>query len=616
MFQRRVGIATNVEIKHQSIIQPILLQGRRPKSNLELIASAITNGGRFLDVITQAKIQKYFDRLWPEMVEIAQRHAVKVAENGANITINSNECMDILRIPEVLTILRQRINELPIDVGDVFYLPSRTPIMAMQPRPQEPHVFAMNTVRSSMVSLSDFEYMVFGNRCRYRYLGGASFAMYLVQNILYCFQVEDVQALVNNRAWQARLALLIDAVNYNDWVSQEIFYVDVIRVRGIQYDTSFVPKYDVRSLVPQSPIHIPLDHHEMITYHDEVLDVRNSRRVDMRYIRMFYTFPFKDGHYIKASTGEIIYLDYPRVLNRPSTLSSKITIQSLCNTNDLETAIISASDYLQIEDVLQHTIYAKSIREQAIGLLLMRYMLGNVWEWQRYSIRIPSALRILSWTQFTCPRTLIGYDDRLQRQILLPYGYNIGISPDKIERYTRLVIDIAAYAGSRLNVALLCSSYSIPEYCLYSVYRRLRTDAEKYVFFTLILQTYMHSPYVSARDQLSPEFDTNNQRIMSLDEFLRKHPIHICRPYLDANVSDRLKALTQPLIKPTQINENFTPTLTPHKHVDMYEFTDPQLRELVRVGRVPLTRRQQANLLTLLLMRIPGPIPVASVMDM
>lgn len=573
MYRLRSVNATNGEIKHHTIIQRIILFGAQPVTLLERLAAAVV-GNRYIDVIAQAKILKNLDLLLDE----AQNAVPQVLD-----AMSRAQCIDILQNPKIVDVIRNKLNTIKLEIGDPIHLPKRPPIMSMQPKRFTPHKFEMTLMPSTLANISEFESLVFNNRCRYRYLDSTTFATYLMQNLLYSLNAETVEQLELNRVWQAQLAVLLHQTNYNEYVAQTAFYEDSVRFRGIVYDTSFVPKYDVKALVPQGRIRVPFDFNSLIDYYNK-LDVKINSQIDLKYLRIFFTFPFKDGHYIQPS-GKIVLLDLKGYQCRQST---RLIINRLCNSNDLEYAVASAAQNLSIDDVIQYTVMTTDIQQQALGLLVLRCMIGGYLTIDRYTIRLPSALNILSWTKFTCS------ENQKAHQIVLPHHYPVNAS--KLDRLLSLIRDIANSCCSAQNCVLLCSSYSIPEYCLTACYKSLQNDAEKYVFFTLLLQVYKHATYVMARNYLKPQFGCETSINVN-----KQHPITSPRLYVDATLGERIEALTEPLIRPTDFNANLSTTCPPYKCIDLYEFTNEQLRELVSLGRTQLTPQQKANLIALTL---------------
>lgn len=560
MFIPRQELADNGEINRQTIIQHVVLFGKQPHTPLERCAAAIY-GSRYIDVLSQAKILKHLDDIL-----------------GYIDVNNANDCQAALKRISVRKRVRDYVNTLRLDIGDPIYLHRMLPILSVHPEKPEHYSFTLETAPSSISTIAEFEYLVFNNFRKYRYLGGTSFAGYVYQNILYSLNANSIDELEDNDAWQARLAILLYATDLNDYVARNAFYDNEVRYRGIDYDTSFVPNYDVNALVPQQPLTTVSTHLQQIRYRNSI-DVTTTKTIPLENMAIFLVFPFLNGHYIKPN-GRIVYLN----LNAQCKKSVRFIMNDLCHTHDLEYAVESASRNLKLDDVIYFAIYSETLQMQALALLVLRSMIGNYLTVNKYTIRIPNALTILSWTSMTCqPLT----------SIILPSSYS-GASKamdEKINLYASLIRDIAKSCFSTWNASMICSSYNIPEYILKPCYDRLRNDAEKYIFLTMLLQDYNYASYSAARNRLKPNFGQEK-----ID--LSKYPVS-GKMYNDSTLGERLKDLTEPLVRPTNINDGITTSCPPYKCIDMFEFEDLQLRMLVRNEDPQLTNDQLANYIAL-----------------
>lgn len=546
MFSTRTNFATNDEINRQQRIQDVILFGKRPTTLLEKKAAAIS-GHPTINPIIQAKIAKTL----PTILKL-------VLHDKNNLNVIKQQIKNYLRTVK----LRK---------GDVIRLNRNLPILTLQPEIIPEYNVLLDVVPSVSVNILEFEYLCFNNRTLYRYLTDTSFAAYLFQNILYSLNVQTVKQLEGNNAWQARLALLLDRTDFNDYVAKTVFYTDEIQYMGVVYDCKFVPKYDVNNLITQESINEHITDYSLINYYYS-LDVRRVKQVPLKNIGIFLTFPFKDGHYIQPS-GKIVYLNKFTDIKK----SVRLTISELCNMSDIEFAIESAARTLTLDDVTYHAIYAKTLLEQAIALMIIRRLIGDILTLDTYRIQIPTELNILSWTKLACSNS----------KIILPPNYKSKDTP----MYVGLIQDIAQSCNSKLGAAMLCSSFYIPEINISNVYDTLTTDAEKYILFTIILQDYTISMYYVARQRLNPIFGRS-----AID--LSKYP-KFTRQYNDTTVSDRLDSLTEPLLAPTDINSGVS-ICPPYKCMEMYEFTNPQLNDLVKFGDTEMDEHQIANFIALL----------------
>lgn len=559
MFALRQNFADNGEINRQTIIQQVILFGKRPQTTLEKMAAAIY-GNRYIDVLFQAKIAKYIDDIMGYVD--ARTHA---------------DCQNALKRKSVRQRVRQYVEMLRLDIGDPIYLNRNIPILSVQPEKPEVHRFMLETTTSNISTIAEFEFMTFNNIRKYRYLGGTTFAGYIFQNILYSLNAQNVEALVDNESWQARLALLLHNTDLNDRVARTVFYENVVRYKGIDYDCSFVPKYDVNSLMPQQPPDSIATHLEMIRYRNSI-DIVRTKQIPPNYMAIFRVFPFMHGHYIKPN-GRVVFLNVSAQCRK----SVRLTINDLCHSQDLEYTVESAARNLTLDDVIYFAIYAETIKEQALALLVLRCMIGSYVTIQKHSIRLPQALTILSWTKLSCNSL---------DTIILPPPYR-NIPQQKIQMYTSLIKDIAKSCYSKMNAVIICGSYNLPEYILKPCYDNLQNDAEKYIFFTLLLQDYNYASYSNARNRLRPVF---GQETCDLSQYEMS-----TNTYNDSTLADRLNALTEPLVKPANMNDVTITACPPYKCVDMYEFVDPQLQTLVKTESCQLTAHQFANYIALVL---------------
>lgn len=560
MYIPRVEIADNGEINRQTIIQQVILFGKRPQTTLEMLAAAIY-GSRYIDVLAQAKIYKHLDDIF------------------GYVDANSKaDCQTALGRNSIRKRVRKYVDMLRLSIGDAIFLNRNQPILSVQPEKPDIHRFMLETTTSSMATIAEFEYMVFNNYRKFRYLGGTSFSAYVFQNILYSLNAKSTEELEDNDAWQAQFAILLHATDLDDRVARSAFYENVVRYHGLEYDTSFVPKYDVNALIPQQPMTTIANKLDLIQYRSGI-NPEYVKQIPLEYMPIFIVFPFIAGHYIKPN-GRIVFLN----LNIQCKKSARFTMNELCHANDLEYAVESAARHLTLDDAIYFAVYSETLEMQALALMVIRCMIGNSITISKYKIQLPTALNILSWTKMTC---------KAPTSILLPTppSSSSWVPEDKVRRYVDIIADIARSCFSKWGAAMLCGSYNLPEYLLKSIYDRMRNDAEKYVFYTLVLQDYTYAQYSAARNRLQPEF---GQEIVDMS---RHEPS--MKIYNNSTLSERLDDLTEPLIMPTDINDTIITTCPPYKCVDMFEFADEQLRLLVANKDPQLSDVQFANYIAL-----------------
>lgn len=517
--------------------------------------------------------------------------------------------------PEIKTRVGDLLERTPVEFGDVVRLPVRPPILAYTPEPPSTYDFKLPTRRSTGVTLFDFEQMAFDNHLIYQYYEGVTFATYFYQNAVYALGATDVDS---HRRWQARLASLIKRTGFSDSVATGAFYEDTVRYRGVDYDTSFVPDFDVRSLVPRatrvgceiSPTPhctgsacVALQRRQSSASPEEALayraalDVRRVDRVPPHLVTVFLTFPFKDGHYVRPD-GTVTFLD----VSPPRRASLRATVERVCETASLEEDVYDAARTLRLSDVLAYALYANRLESQAVSLLILRQMIGNWIRVNGMRIRLPYRNEVLRWVSFRCARKAASAEDV---RVLLPNGGGKGGGRNRnsVATVVALVRDIADSAQSKLAVAFLCSSFHIMEVDYLDAHDALDTHAELYVFFTLVLQQYGINAYRVYRDRLRPEFAARVDDTYDVQDtlaFLAGKYRKFSRPYAGLTVQDRIDSFTEPLISPTEVSSLNASKCDPDTCMETYEFVDGQLSTLATTGDVDLTPYQTASYLALL----------------
>lgn len=551
MFTARNNLATNEELDRQMRIQNVILKGQKPTIFIEKKAAAVYGSPR-IDIVLQSKVRKAID---------------VVLDFVGDEDIES--CANSQMRKQILEYLRG----VSLEIGDRVQLHRKLPILALHSEPIPQYQFELEVKRCDYVNIADFEQFAFNNYTKYRYLVGTTFASYLYQNILYSMNARTSEELQDNNSWQAKLALLIDQTNFSEYVAKTVFYQDTVQYRGIVYDSSFVPKYDVNSLKHQDIVSDTITDHKLIKYWSEV-DIRRIQQIPEDKMSIFRTFPFKDGHIINDD-GSITYLN---AYYNPKQ-SVRMMIGDLCNIHDIEFAIDTAARTLDLDDVVYYAMHSKNLNQMAKALMIIRRMVGDLLTIQQIiKIKIPTEYEILSWTTHTCDMSTI----------VLPPNFK---SADSL-LYTAQIQDIAQSCFNKMGACIICSSYHLPEIYMGEVYDSLTTDAEKYVFYTLILQEYNYSMYFIARKRLNPEFGSSVVDMSRYPKFRGQYP--------NTTLAERLDALTEPLVKPSDMSANIL-QCPPYKCIDMYEFSDPQLNELVTTGDTVLNDDQLTAYITLLL---------------
>lgn len=568
MFTLRDTFTTNEEYDRQKIVERIILfDNKTPTTLLEKKAAAI-NGHKSINPVMQTKIFKNL------------QYIRNIFDNDESKLIND---------PKVKIQINDYLKTISLEYKDVLSLPKKIPIFAQPPTSIPKYSQQLEIVQCNQVHIPDFEELCFKNKTKFRYLPNTNFAVYVYQNLLHYLNLNCPTELADKEddpelCWRSKLAMLIRDVNFNESLTKAMFRDDTITFNNQLFDTSYVPKYDVDSLIPQKPISYIDDDDDTIVDRDyikyhESLDVMREKFVPTEYINIFLVFPFKNGCYIDPS-GQIIYLNLP--LSPPPKKSARLLIEN-CNMYDIENFIDQNVRLISLDDAIYNAVYAKNIQHQSVALLILRRLVGDVLTLNSLKINIQNELVILSWIRTTCVD---------KYTIILPPIYKTSSSSSSL--YVSLIKDIAQSAHDKLSAVMLCSRYTLPEVDISNVYQMLTSDAEKYVFFTLLLQEYNIYIYKIARDELSPNFGrrTNGDLLANYEPSYRL--------YQDTTITDRLDTLTQPLVLPTDVNEAVN-ICSPYKCGDLYKFTNPQLHALVVDGDVSLDDKQMSAFISLYL---------------
>lgn len=554
MFEPRDEIVDSDELERQKSIRAILF-GRPPTTFLEKKAAAIVRHQR-IDFLFAALILKNLDAV----VELYGGEEVRLYEQPVKQAIRRYVDAGIKDGPS-------------LEVGDVLLLPRKPPLLTLRPEPLRPLGHTVETEELREGNLADFERLAFGGRVAFQLYPGTSFAAYLYQNLLHALgDIGDPESVRDNADWRARLLLLLHDTGHNEYVAVNAFYANRLSLNGRVYDTSFVPKYDVRSLRPIVELRTQsADEQAMINYYYTV-ELEGLTVVPDRFIGIFLTFPFKRGYYVQPS-GRVVY---PNIA--PFKLkSTQLTIDRVCDTADIEEALDETARTVELDEVIGYTLYADTLLKQGVALLVLRRMTGNSALIGGYNVILPTESDVLSWTRVSCRR----------HRVVLPPYYRSRTS----DRSLALVQDIAGLCVSEMGATIVCSAYRIPEIDMRYVHANLRNDAERYVFYTILLQEYASPAIREARKALRPHFGRNVNATL---EYYTKS----ARRYTDSTVSDRLATLTEPIVRPTDMRADLN-ECPPYNCPELYRFADPQLAELARRGDVELTREQLASFIAL-----------------
>lgn len=433
------------------------------------------------------------------------------------------------------------------------------------------------TSKTQRLTLYDFEMLTFKGRGAAEYMHGRRFAHYLYHNINFAFQNDD------RDSWQKGLAKVLRDTNCDDRVAFEAFYQNSVTHEGIVYDTSFVPKIDVRSLeqqrLPIASLYVKNNEtmFELAKFYDS-FSTKPNAVVPQSKLLVFKIFPFKNGYYIHPETGRLdqIFLPPSSSKNKFQVNKAMMISSHLCDLSNIESAIASAACTVPLEDIARAAVFATNIRDAAFALSTLRYITCS--EYFRidssHIIQLSTLNEMLSWLSLHCENHIF----------LLPTLDQNPYSERMANVYSGLITFIASTCITMKGAAVKCSPYRLPEYLLKNVFDKLTTDAEKYVFLTILIQDYDYASFIRARNKLQPIFGS---AVMEVDNL----------PTKDMRCFSDNKGLFNPS-KPFKHN---SPECSDHSYVycsTYYTFSDPQLRTLCATGTVDLTDFQLASVIT------------------
>jgi len=548
MFRKRKEFADDDELNRQLVLLKIMTEERVPSTIFEFIGCALMLN-KHIDPIVHLKVDKNIDTV-------------------LTLVQNTND----LKHPEVRDSIAFQISSTNIDIGDMLRLPLKPPVFAITPEPVDSVVFDLETSKiPNDVSVYEFENIMFNNKTSFQYLRGTDFTAYLYQNLLFCLGAESIEQLSSNLDWRSRLASLLYMTNLSTLVAVTAFYSDTVTYEGKVFDTSFVPKYDVKNLLPlEEPSGRTIDR-EMITFYEQFVPSKFVGRVPIEYMGLFSVFPFKNGFYVQPN-GEVIFMNiYPT-----NKRSIKIYIENLCSHTNLQQAIFDAVRKISYEDALAYALYAPSLNTQGMALMILRHMVGLSVYIEPYKIPLPDEYTILSWTRYECKQV---------KTMTLPQG----VETKNITKFVEIIQNIAQSCGNKQGACILASNYRMLECEMAPIYSQLQNDAEKYVFCTMMLQDHYSSTYFNIRKRLNPKFQSRTD--ISLTHKYTPNP----RPFINTSTEERAKKYTEPLITISDTSVFYNTRCSPHKCPDNYEFADKRYRELVRTGTLNLNRAESTR---------------------
>lgn len=562
MYRLRTTFLNNAERSRQKKMQRVAF-GEMPYDRVGKLTAAILNTSR-VNTIRAFKIEK----------QLEQIQAIIGPDNTDENSIFSKR-------REILN----AIADTKFQIGDVFQLSYKPKIQALYPEPNKQNFVQWSVLPNTKVSLVDFEHMLFNSKVIIRYYENVKFIDYIVGNLKYYLDVDNVEETRDNALMQAKLLQFIDKTGYNEFSLTKAFYENRIAYDGVIYDTQFVPKYPVLDLKHQLTPLITTNNTDEIDYWHSI-DLSTIAKVPLQYLSIFMAFPFKNGFYVQPN-GSII-----KIPLKPKKRTSLInTLGSICSVDDLAAVLDQTSQLYAVEDVLHWTIYEKTLRNVGLGILLLRRYYGNILSINPYKIALATEHNILSWLSFQCS----GADT--SPGLILP----LGIDDEKntttrtAEISVNLIRDIVASCQTAFGAAVLCSNYCLLEIDMHSIYKQLVSPTEKYVFLMLVFQYYPYYTYYKALKSIRSNliFGTDP----SLDVLSLYKPN--VRAYKNASLNEKLDQMTVPIVRPQDLNANVN-ACPPNTCPDLYEYADPQLDTLAKHATVVFqSPKQLANFIDL-----------------
>lgn len=565
MYKLRDTFPTNDERSRQHKIQKIII-GELPVTRVEKLAASILNN-EYINSSRSFKLEKNIQAI--------------------QSILNTNDLTDDALIFEKRRPILQLVENTKFQIGDKFQLSFKSKIPTWFPEPNKQSIIQWSVLPSINVSLADFQQLLFNNKIIQPYYKNINFVDYIVTNLKYFLDIQEIEEITDNLLDQAKLLLFIDKTDYNEYTLIRAFYDNTLTYNNVIFDTSFVPKYPVLELKHQFEPIINNDYAKEIEYWNSI-DLSTIQSIPLEYLAIFMVFPFKNGFYVQPD-GKIMKIPV-KLQNRMSLIN---TLDSICSINDLEAILDETSKFYSIEEVLNWTLYEKSLRNVGLGILLLRRYYGNILTINPFKIALPTEYNVLSWLSLQCT------NKNSSKGIILPINDDSRHSIDKLNQTAIITIalirDIISSCQTAFGASVLCSNYCILEIDMYKVFKQLKTPTEKYVFLLLIYQYYPYYNYHRAIKALHTQVTFGRDTTIDVLKLYKPS----IRRYVNASIETKLSTISMEIVRPQDLN-NKVVTCSPSLCPDLYEFTDPQLNELAKTNSVTFyTPKQIANYIDL-----------------
>lgn len=561
MYKLRKVFPNNKELSRQKKIQRIIF-GARPFTKLDKLAAAVLNNSY-----------------------INSTRAFKIEKRGEQILelLNNDDLTDQYTIQKKRNDILQIINSTKFEKGNIFQLSHKNKIKTLYFEPTPPIHIKWTIAQKTYVSLAEFERIMFDNNVFIRYYENVKFIDYIVENLKHYLNIQSIDEIADNLIWQARLLQFIDATDYNEYTLIKSFYENKIMYNNIIYDTKFIPKYPVLELKHQILPTTKFNNDKEINYWNSI-NLSSIDKIPLEYLSIFMVFPFKDGFYIQPN-GTIIKIPL-KPIKRKSLI---VTIDSVCSLDDLEAVLDQTSQLYKVDEILNWTVYGKTLKHVGLGILLLRRYYGNILTISSYKIALPNEYNVLSWLALQCTNaeTSLG--------VLLPLSGYSTIKNHTADITVNLIRDIIKTCQTAFGAAILCSNYCILESDMYLVYQQLNTPTEKYIFLILVFQYYPYYTYHKAIKSIKGELEFGNDTSINVLDLYKPS----VRNYKNIPIEEKLQSLSIPMVRKQDLTSTVN-TCDPTKCPELYEFVNPQLNELARTGTIKFqTPKEFANYIDL-----------------
>lgn len=486
--------------------------------------------------------------------------------------------------------------------------------------------FELRSVPSRAISLYDFERFAFDNDIRTRYEEIIDFGTYIWDNLLNYFGANEYREGLGEGDWRGELLRLLNAhCAQRDKLAVHAFYDDYIELsNGQYYDARYIPKYPVLDL---DKIEIPTARKMEIERNlPSVSDfkawqkfdprVETSYNIDSSLGRMFRVLPFKNGYVMHKGRIQNVAqaIDSATAIPPTNHITTVLRIafdlsrrSHVCGPAEVDSVIESLWGAVTWEDALYSVVMnrAFTIAQNLFNLLLLKRMLWGTQKLKiaNVKIQLPSDEVLYSYLFTHCaihaandPSPTSVY----ARALLPPTGPSV--DEKRVSRQVDLVRQIAASAQSFGAACLAASRWRLIELDFATVFRRLDTQAERYVALTMLMQDYPENElYWLLREDLVSGVEFGIESTLKTLPSPSDNADLLARAYWSSPRSIATRANPEIVDAGGSefCNKNYcSPVTCPQ----LYEFVDENLRKLcenpdISFGELDLTDRQIASYL-------------------